>query len=331
MLLPLVVVSLLSASSSFVSAHEHLRISRAQPASASGNTVVRPVHSAAGARKPLTGGVDYTTAGSLIDVDQFKGSVQPPKKSIPALRDGVNRQGPQPLQSEAPALEPFARIPASAKQTQLQGDLSKEDLKLLSRHDVIVMQDRSTSMGEKEYFPSFGRASRWQWCLNQARDLTRQTAGIPDWAITLILFSSKYDIHQRVTLQDLPAIFVREGIFIGTRLADPVAEALSDYFNRRAAGKVRPLIIAIVTDGKPQDEENLRDVIINATQQLNDRNEVRITFLQVGTDHEGQKKLGKLNYRLVTRGARYDIVDVVPFYQVAQQGLARALVDAIRG
>lgn len=66
---------------------------------------------------------------------------------------------------------------------------------LLRSYDLVVLQDRFSSMEDKEYFPLPGggarKMSRWRWCLQQASDLTRQTSGIRGGKVTLVMFSSK--------------------------------------------------------------------------------------------------------------------------------------------
>ncbi len=226
------------------------------------------------------------------------------------------------------------RFTPNVTTTRLRGDLTDQELKQLATHDIVIMQDRSSSMGEKDYFPMVpDKISKWQWCMSQSMDLTRQIKRLPKMAFTLVVFSSQYDVYQNVRLAQLPSIIssCRNGIFIGTKLAAPMHDQLSQYFQRRATGKARPLIIAVVTDGKPQDDHDLRDVIIQATQMMHNPNEIKIKFLQVGNDEEGQKKLHRLDMKLVSRGARYDIVNVEPFAELANEGLPRALLRAIKG
>ena len=145
------------------------------------------------------------------------------------------------------------------------------------------------------------------------------------------MFSSQYDVYRNVRMDMLPTVFERNHIWIGTKLASPMAEQIKEYLARRASSKqVRPLVIAVVTDGKPQDEGDLADVIINATHHLRNPNELHIVFLQVGTDEESYKKLSKLDNRLLSHGARYDIVSVMPFQELTRMGLTRALLSVVR-
>lgn len=284
---------------------------------------------------PLSGKVEHEDADELVDTSQF---ATPPK----ALRGNLNDESSgrlgaglrdSRLQGGTAAQDANqVKLTPNLANTKLQGDVSDRDLKQLATHDIIVMQDRSSSMGDKEYFPMFSdKVSRWQWCLSQSMDLTRQASRLPNWGFTLVMFSSQYDVYRNVHLRNLPQLFVRNGIFIGTKLAAPMHEQLTEYFQRRATGKARPLVIAVITDGKPQDDEDLNDVIIQATRLMKDPNEIKITFLQVGTDDDGQRKLYRLDNRLMSRGARYDIVGVTPFSELAEKGLTRALIKAIQG
>ncbi|MBA3994776.1 MAG: hypothetical protein C0469_14755 [Cyanobacteria bacterium DS2.3.42] len=301
-------------------------------------------------RVPLNGQIEVQEEGSLLDPEQFSGRIPMNGNAGKGRLDGNTRER-GPLQSgledgglqsglDDSRLRPMnagsdqMRFTPSVTNTRLRGDLTDQELKQLATHDIVIMQDRSSSMGEKDYFPMVSdKISKWQWCMSQSMDLTRQIVRLPKIAFTLVVFSSQYDVYQNVRLAQLPGIIsnCRNGIFIGTKLAAPMHDQLSQYFQRRAAGRARPLIIAVVTDGKPQDEHDLRDVIIQATQMMHNPNEIKIKFLQVGNDDEGQKKLHKLDMKLIGRGARYDIVHVEPFAELANEGLPRALLRAIKG
>ena len=311
-------------------------------------------HPTAGTRRiPLNGQIEVREEGSLVDPEQFAGTPRTPMNGSAGrgrldgnarergplqsgledrdgLQSGVDDSNFQPMNAGIGQM----RFTPNVTTTRLRGDLSDQELKQLSTHDIVIMQDRSSSMGEKDYFPmAQEKISKWRWCMSQSMDLTRQTMRLPKFGFTLVVFSSQYDVYQNVRLQQMPSIIAnaRNGLFIGTKLAPPMRDQLTQYFQRRATGKARPLIIAVITDGKPQDEHDLRDVIIQATQMMKNPNEIKIKFLQIGNDEEGEKKLNKLDTRLVSKGARFDIVGVEPFNVLAQEGLPRALLRAIKG
>ncbi|MBX9568900.1 MAG: hypothetical protein K2X77_08390 [Candidatus Obscuribacterales bacterium] len=288
--------------------------------------------------KPLTGKIDYREPQTPSSYIQGKPRLQggnsqnqlQGRSNQNKYDSGVNDEDyVRPYSAVTPQYDNFNRpFDLQAQNQRIPGDVSDKQLNLLRSHDVVIMQDRSSSMGEKEYFPQ-GKFSRWKWCLFQASDFARQTSKIRNWAFDVVLFSNEYDVFRGVRLPQIPEIYDRSGIYIGTRLAQPLQEQLSQYFQRRASGNAKPLMIAVVTDGKPQDDEDLCDVIINATHHIANPNDLHITFLQIGTDDEGQKKLNKLDYKLVRKGARFDIVSVMPYNMVTQLGLARSIVQAM--
>lgn len=332
-------------------AKNNYRIQRDQPFQQGqyDNSDVAPVSSRS-KRIPLNGQIEIQEEGSLIDPEQFSGRTPMNGNAGSGRLDG-NTRDRGPLQSgvedrrlqsglDDSRFQPMnagtdqMRLTPNVATTRLRGDLTDQELKQLATHDIVIMQDRSSSMGEKDYFPMVSdKISKWQWCMSQSMDLTRQIVRLPKMAFTLVVFSSQYDVYQNVRLAQLPSIIsnCRNGIFVGTKLAAPMHDQLTQYFQRRATGRARPLIIAVVTDGKPQDEHDLRDVIIQATQLMHNPDEIKIKFLQIGNDEEGQKKLHKLDMKLLGRGARYDIVHVEPFAELANEGLPRALLRAIKG
>jgi len=297
--------------------------------------------------------VEVQEEGSLIDPSEFAGTPQRPMSGNAGrgrldgnlndrgpFQSGLNDNGPMQSGLEDGNFQPLdagldrMRFAPTISTTRLKGDLSDQELKQLASHDIVIMQDRSSSMGEKDYFPMVpDKISKWRWCMSQSMDLTRQTSRLPKFGFTLVVFSSQYDVYNNVKLSQLPHIIAtaRNGLFIGTKLAAPMHDQLTQYFQRRETGRARPLIIAVITDGKPQDDHDLRDVIIQATHQMRNPNEIKIKFLQIGNDEEGTKKLHKLDMKLVNKGARFDIVHVESFGELANEGLPRALLRAIRG
>lgn len=345
------VLSSVPSSEAQLNALKNFRISRAgttKPAEADSGQRTR--YAGDGVTAPLTGGVEHQEEDALVTPDEYK--TLPPQQDnysrplsgmtdntqlrantgMNQLRggtDGFNLKSGL-LDKVLPLIQGNPSEDALPPLPKLHADVNNDELKALKSRDIVIMQDRSSSMGERENFPE-GMFPRWYWCLSQAMDLRRQSARIPDWTFNLVMFSSQFDVYRSVRMEMLPTVFSRNHIWIGTKLAEPMAEQLGEYFQKRGMQKqTKPLVIAVITDGKPQDENNLKDVIINATHQMRYPSEVQIVFLQVGTDDESYKKLSKLDNRLVSSGAKYDIVSVMPFNEVTHLGLARALVRAVQ-
>jgi hypothetical protein len=70
--------------------------------------------------------------------------------------------------------------------------------------------------------------------------------------LTVMLFSSGYQVMEHANPSLIPMIFQRVRPNGGTMLAPPLDDALNRYFNARQVNpNTKPLIIAIITDGLP--------------------------------------------------------------------------------
>jgi len=244
-------------------------------------------------------------------------------------------------------------------QAPLDGGITARDLQVLGQHDVAVVVDRSGSMSTYDcpgISPNSGggweRAlaglispglilgpgmggrmtmSRWDFVCNQTMALAKQTQQIFPGGITLVLFSSHCKVFPNVDLRQIPNIFAANHPWGSTNTAEALELPIGDYFRRRqqSGGKVKPLVIAVVTDGMPTNPNAVRQLLIQTTRYLHNPHEIRITFLQIGTEREGYDLLEEFAHNLVNEGAQFDIVDTKTFPEVVRQGLARSLVDAI--
>lgn len=238
-------------------------------------------------------------------------------------------------------------------QRPLTGKLNTQELNILSERELIVLVDKSYSMKTRDCPPVIGailvkdRApglmhelfgdkssiSRWQWVAAHALDFANQISPVKPEGFRLILFNQWRDIHDGVAPAQVPKIFYNTKVGGDTLLAQFLGEQLLQYIGKRkaAAGKtrVKPLAVAVLTDGLPDDKNNLSEIIIHTTKQISSRDDVTITFLQVGTSNKGESFLADLDNNLTARGARFDIVDHKTFDQVKVSGLGRAIVDAV--
>ena len=241
--------------------------------------------------------------------------------------------------------------------------LTQVDLQKMAAHDVVLLIDRSSSMaamdcpnpnkngsksggiGQKMSLlpallgmPLLGMGSgmgtsRWMWCLHQTADLSQQTQQIFQRGITVVLFSTGYATLPNVTLDRLPQIFNENFPFGGTNLAPPLAAQIGDYFRRREynGGRVKPLLIGVITDGCPTNRVAVRQAIIQATYLMRYPQEVTIVFFLIGgIDYVGEQFVQDLSINLCAQGARFPIVRAVSFGELQRIGLAKAIADNLQ-
>jgi len=247
---------------------------------------------------------------------------------------------------------------APVNQPAMIGGITERDLHVLEQHDVAVIVDRSLSMTTRDcpgvspdqggwqaalggllsqqmpgyQFSAGGTGmSRWDFVLSQTMALAQQTSQIFPHGITLVLFSSHCRVFKNVAVNQLPQIFAMNHPWGSTNTAEALETQIDDYFARRQAtrGHLKPLAIAIVTDGMPTNPDSLKRLIIETTHHMQNPHEIRITFLQIGTERKGFEELNELDNFLTHEGARFDIVETKPFPEVVRAGLARSLVEAI--
>ncbi len=239
--------------------------------------------------------------------------------------------------------------------------LTQVDLRKMANHEVVLLIDRSSSMtamdcpnvggsSHPSFAPKMGGlmsallgvpllngmgmgTSRWEWCLHQTSDLSRQTQQIYSQGITVVLFSTGFVTLPNVTLDQLPRVFNDNFPFGGTNLGPALASQIGEYFRRReyTRGNIKPLMIGIVTDGCPNNRTAVRQAIIQATQLMRDQQEITIIFFLIGgMDYVGEAFVQDLTVNLVRQGARFPIVRAVSFGELQRIGLAKAIADNLQ-
>lgn len=228
----------------------------------------------------------------------------------------------------------------------LNAGISDADWPRLSSHDVVLIIDKSYSMAKTDCLPvpadtqvdssyfqdqSTAPVSRWQWCHDQTRDLTEKTQGSMPAGITIVLFSGDCEVFNNVNASTIETIFSNYTPKGATNTTAALKSQLDQYFERRGrlGPDTKPLLIAVITDGCPDEPFKLRRAIIDATLHMTKTDEISITFLQVGDDSGGSRLLKELDSSLVAQKAKFDIVDVTPFAEMRRIGLAHALLNEV--
>lgn len=247
-----------------------------------------------------------------------------------------------PTTPRLPAIAPFVVPYAQRAVDRFVKKLGARELNLLSTRDVVILIDKSGSMGDKDCPPpakglrfiprgndSEDAVSRWDWCEGELFDLSQSAAGALRQGLRVVMFASDQQVYDHVRVNQIPQIFHTNYPEGSTNAAPALRAQIDQYFGNKSTGRSRPMVIAVITDGLPSNTKALKKVIIDATTAMQRPDEIAITFLQVGTDKKGIHLVHELDDDLPRQGASFDIVDCKDFPDLLNQGLGRALADAI--
>lgn len=309
--------------------------------------VAPPINRAMPQAAPDLRNSEFPNANSGNDFDTTSFRIRTPAPSYTPSQGRMDSERPLTGRARQDRLDGQVRENTGSTLTQVE-------LKRMADRDMVLIIDRSSSMLTHDC-PSSSFAqqsgvlssllgmslgplsgstmSRWNWVVAQTAELSRQTTGIYDKGITVVLFSSGFSVHENITLNRVPQLFKRTYPMGGTNLAPALGSQIGSYFQRRAAarGNVKPVVIGIVTDGMPNNRHAVRQAIIEATRLMRNPQEITIVFFLIGgMDYAGERFVRGLENTLVRDGAQFPIVRGIQFSQLQQQGLAKAIAQSLQ-
>lgn len=206
----------------------------------------------------------------------------------------------------------------------LQAAAQKQVETSLANHSFVLLVDSSSSMNTKD---CPGSVSRWEWCRRQAEDLCSKInlmAANLNSRIDITTFNSNFAAHSHCKLNSLAEVF-RDNIPDGeTNMTPAIEDAVNTFSSTLYYGK--PVVMAIITDGRPTDPEQVKKRIIRLANELRDPSLLTVVFIEIGTP---EKYLRELDDDLTKQGAKADLVTLIPFSTVNSQGLPKTLADAV--
>jgi vWA found in TerF C terminus len=199
---------------------------------------------------------------------------------------------------------------------------------MLENRDYTLIIDKSGSMSTRD---KPGGLSRWQIMQESALALANKCTELDPDGITVYLFSGKFKRYDNVNGAKVTSIFQENDPSGRTDLAGVLADALNNYFQRKASGTTQANgeTILVVTDGEPDDRKAVMQVIMDASQKIDRDEELAISFIQVGTDEAATKFLKILDDDLERAGAKFDIVDTITMNDMEDLTLREVLLNAI--
>jgi uncharacterized protein with von Willebrand factor type A (vWA) domain len=198
---------------------------------------------------------------------------------------------------------------------------------IMKDRDYTLILDKSGSMSTLE----MGTKNRWQVAQESTLALARKCEQFDPDGITVYTFSGKFKRYENVTSQKVEQIFLENDPMGTTNLAGVLLNATDSYFQRKAAGKTKPNgeTILIVTDGEPDDRRAVMEVIVNASRQMEQDEELALSFIQIGNDAQATQFLKALDDQLQGVGAKFDICDVITSDDMENLTLVEILLNAI--
>lgn len=194
----------------------------------------------------------------------------------------------------------------------------------LSKRDYVLCIDMSGSMSE----PHKG-VTRWKYAQEQAQALARKCGEFDCDGIDVVLFASSIKVYSGVTADKVAQIFKENepGNRTATHLA--LKHVVDVYFSKKDAGTAKPVTCVVITDGEPNDRNEVVKVIVDASNKIEADEELAITFIQVGDDPGARAFLEFLDNDLQSKGAKFDIVDTRNEEEMENMTLTDILVAAV--
>lgn len=178
----------------------------------------------------------------------------------------------------------------------------------LAKYDIIIGIDKSGSMGD----PGKNMPTKWEEAREATKALVREAVKFDSDGITVSLFSGG-SVHTTDNVNDaaiVDKIFTENSPMGNTPTDLFLKKHLDAYFAAKSAGSnPKPILIACITDGAPNNQSAVQSVIVDATKKMDADEEVGITFLQVGDDAGATAFLKHLDDELKPAGAKFDIVN----------------------
>ncbi len=199
---------------------------------------------------------------------------------------------------------------------------------IIENRDYTLMIDKSSSMATSD---APDGKTRWQIAQESTLELAKKCEDIDPDGITVYLFSGRFRRYDNVTADKVAKIYEENEPMGQTDLVAVLQDGLEDYFKRKAAGtaKANGETFIIITDGVPTEHKAVMSLIIDASQKIDQEEELGISLIQVGNEKKATAFLKALDDDLEKAGAKFDIVDTVTVDDMKDMSLTDVLLNAI--
>lgn len=198
----------------------------------------------------------------------------------------------------------------------------------MQNRDYTLIIDKSGSMSIAD---QPGGMTRWDAAQESTMALARKCEQLDPDGITVYTFSSRFKRYDNVTAAKVQQVFLENDPVGRTDLASVLQDATQNFLARKMSQDwdKEGEIILVITDGEPDDQRAVIEVILKTTQQMERDEELGISFIQVGNDPGARQFLKALDDQLQEVGAKFDICDTVTMDDMAEMSLVEVLINAI--
>lgn len=195
----------------------------------------------------------------------------------------------------------------------------------LKNYDFIFAIDKSGSMSTRDV----GGKSRWQAMKEGCQALVNKiTEWDPD-GIEVLLFDNQVRRYDNVANSaKIDEIWNERDPGGGTDTELVLRSAADIHFSRKGQGRAGTIVL-VATDGESSNPQKVIDEIISISKRLDKDEELAFSFVQVGNDPGATAFLKLLDDNLVSKGAKFDIVDTKTFDEVGNLPMNEVLIQAL--
>lgn len=211
---------------------------------------------------------------------------------------------------------------ATAQKLDTNADVSIPEISdsQAKEFDYILVMDKSGSMGEASL--TLEGRTRWDEAQEFTENFARFAEKHDDDGLTVITFSSSVKVYDGVKSDKVHEVFTSCQPGGSTNLAAALDAAFKKKFSSTKAA-----IIVVVTDGQPDNETDVKNSIIGASNKIEKDGDIGIQFVQIGNDAHATKFLGDLDDNL--KGAKFDIVNSLTREEAEKLNIGQMLYLAI--
>jgi len=197
----------------------------------------------------------------------------------------------------------------------------------LENRDYTLLIDKSGSMAHGDV-PNF--KSRWDAVKETTQAIANKLHSLDPDGITLYTFGSNFKRYDNVTPDAVDRVFNENEPMGSTALHLALQDVADKFKARKAKGETKNgETVVVVTDGAPDNQQAVANVISNTTKWLEHDKELVFTFFQIGQDPGARAFLKRLDDDLQREGAKFDIVDTKTFTELEGMTLTEALIAAM--